>query len=324
MGRNTKWIDSQPDDSVEEVARRALEGRLERLWHFLELAVTQPLSETENVHQLRVFARRTAAAMEIFADCLPRRRGRWVNKQLKRLRKAAGEARDLDVLHIRWTDRLGEMPGGQAALLLEQVKRRRRKAQWPIEDVYNKLLRKKFEHRAAKFIKRVRLRGDNLTKCDGRLACLARVALGRLVVPYLQAARAEMADAQSLHAFRIKSKEVRYAMEIFGGAFDSDFRQQLYPIVESLQDRIGEINDHVTAQTYLATWRGETESCPVHQAIDAGLQLEQQWYDRCRQEFLDWWTDERRELLTEHFARYVQLEAAELPPESQTDSPGAA
>jgi CHAD domain-containing protein len=317
MGRTTKWIDSQPDDAVEDVARRALEARLERLWHFLELSVSRQPTETENVHQLRVFARRTAAAMEIFADWLPRRRGRWVGKKLKRVRKAAGEARDLDVLHMRWTDRLHELPAGQAALLLEQVKRRRRKAQWPIEDAYYKLLRKRFVHRAAKFVKRVRLRGQSALQCDGRLGCLARVALGRLVVPYLEAARAEMTDVEALHAFRIKSKEVRYAMEIFGGAFDADFRQELYPIVESLQDRLGAINDHVTAQSYLAEWRRQTDACPVHQAIDAGMRQEQQWFELSRQEFLAWWTDERRELLGRHFARYVQLEATEAPPDSQ-------
>jgi CHAD domain-containing protein len=126
MGRNTKWIDSQPEDSAEEVARRALEARLERLWHFLELSVCQPPSETENVHQLRVFTRRSAAAMEIFADWLPRRRGRWMHKQLKRVRKAAGEARDLVVLRMRWADPAQELPSVQAALLLVQVKRRRR------------------------------------------------------------------------------------------------------------------------------------------------------------------------------------------------------
>ena len=313
MGRNTKWIESQPDDSVEEVARRALEARLERLWHYLELSVSESLSETENVHQLRVFTRRTAAAMDIFADWLPRRRGRWMRKQLKRVRKAAGEARDLDVLHMRWTERLHEMPSVQAALLLEQLKRRRRKAQWPIEDAHHKFERKNFSRRARKFVKRVRLRREDPSGCDQRLGCLARVALGKLVEPFLQAAGAEMADAESLHAFRIQSKQVRYAMEIFAGGFDADFRQVLYPIVESLQDRLGAINDHVTAQAHLATWRAQTDSCAVQEAIDVGTRQEQHWFEQSRQEFLGWWTRQRREDLRRHFARYVELEAGQHP-----------
>lgn len=315
MGRSAKWIDSRPGDSVEDVARRALEARLERLWHFLERAVSQPPSETENVHQLRVFARRTAAAMEIFADWLPRRRSRWIGKRLKRVRKAAGEARDLDVLHLRWSKRLRDIPEAQLGLLLEQVKRRRRKAQWPIEDVYYKLLRNKFEHRATKFVKRVRLRREDDSQCDGRISCLARVALGRLVVPYLQAARGEMSDVEALHAFRINSKEVRYAMEIFAGAFDPAFRHELYPIVEALQDRLGAINDHVTAETYLTAWKAETDSPAVEQAIAAGIEREQQWFEQARQGFSEWWSDERRELLASQFARYVQLDETPTPPE---------
>jgi hypothetical protein len=69
MGRNSKWIESQPEDSAELVARRALGARLGRLWHYLERSVLHDSSgDTENVHQLRVFTRRTAAAMEIFAN----------------------------------------------------------------------------------------------------------------------------------------------------------------------------------------------------------------------------------------------------------------
>ena len=39
MGRNTKWVEGQPDESVELIARRRLTARLGRLWHFLEQAV---------------------------------------------------------------------------------------------------------------------------------------------------------------------------------------------------------------------------------------------------------------------------------------------
>ncbi|REK19132.1 MAG: CHAD domain-containing protein [Planctomycetota bacterium] len=309
MGRNSKWIESDPDDSVEEVARRALESRLERLWYYVQTAVAEPPSETENVHQLRVFARRTAAAMENFSDWLPRRRGHWMRKQLKRLRKAAGEARDLDVLRIRWTETLASLPAPQSALLLEQVKRRRRKAQWPVEDIYHKLAGKDFEKRARKFVKRIRLRnGDEA--CDQKLACLARKALGGLVIPYLQAAGSEMNDAESLHAFRIRSKQVRYAMELFAGAFDEDFRRALYPIVADLQDKLGEINDHVTAQNYLTAWREQTDAPAVLNAIDAGLAHEQQAFAASRDRFLAWWTPERRQDLHSRFARYVDLETA--------------
>lgn len=307
MGRNSKWIECQPAEAVERVARRALAARLGRLWHFLERSVHDPSGEVEHVHQLRVFTRRTAATLEIFDAWLPKRRGRWLKKQLKRIRKAAGSARDLDVLRIRWTEELGELPASQLALLLEQVKRRRRRAQWPIEDVFHKLSSKRFPRRARKLTRRIGFRGEQAAFHD-TIESLARCELRRMLVPYFEAAAADMHDTQRLHAFRIESKHLRYAMEIFAGAFDEDFRKQVYPLVADLQDRLGRINDHVTAEAYLMAWRNETDAPAVQQALEAGIDLEQRALETRRQEFLAWWTCERRQEMFRQFARYVPLE----------------
>ena len=83
MGSNSKWIQGRPDESSQRIARRAIKLRLARMKEYLKRAVTAPPRETENVHQLRVFSRRAAAALEIFAEWLPERRGRWVSKQVK-------------------------------------------------------------------------------------------------------------------------------------------------------------------------------------------------------------------------------------------------
>jgi len=313
MGRNSKWIDSQPGEPVQDVVRRALEARLERLWTYLEEAADDSVDDTEDVHQLRVYTRRTATAMEIFSDWLPGRRGRWVQKQVKRVRKAAGEARDLDVLRLRWSEGLAGLPANQVAILLEQVKRRRRRAQWPIEEALQKLVDKKFERRVKKFLKRIRWRGEPELPADTRLYGYARTSLAALVVPYLAAGRGKLADTDAMHAFRIQSKQVRYAMEIFAGAFDEGFRQQVYPLVAALQDRLGAINDHVTAQLYLQKWREETQAPAVQEALDAGHRLETGALDAGRQEFASWWTDDRRNELAREFSRYLDLDAPPRP-----------
>lgn len=308
MGSNSKWVESRPDDSSRQVARRALASRLRRMWHYLRLAVERPSGDTEDVHQLRVFSRRAAAAMEIFDDSMPRRRGRWMQKQVKRVRKASGEARDFDVLLLRWAERLQRAPSGETALVLEEIKRRRLAAQKPVEDIFERLNRKQFGQRIEKLIKRVRASGGK-DDCGHEFACMARIALAKLVGPYLDAGDANLADAEALHAFRIQGKQVRYAIEIFAGAFDEDFRQQLYPIVADLQDRLGAINDHVTARTYLAAWHDESDSYSLRRALETAQQLEQCAFEESRQDFLNWWTTERRNELRRRFARYVQLAA---------------
>jgi CHAD domain-containing protein len=310
MGRNNKWIESKPDDTVRQVARRALKSRLKRTWHYLELAMRSSQRDSEDVHQLRIFARRTASAMDIFGEWLPARRGDWMRRQVKRIRQAAGEARDFDVLSMRWMSFVERHPCPQPALLLEHIKRHRQEAQQPIEAIYKKLIREEFARRTAGLIKRIREHAGQ-DVCTGQFGCMAHVALRRLVVPYLNTALAEMNDAEALHAFRIQGKQVRYAMEVFAGAFEADFRQQLYPVVATLQERLGAINDHVTAQAHFSCWLTETDSCATRQAIELGIHEEQQAFEASRREFLDWWTPERREDLCRRFAQYLKLETVD-------------
>jgi len=317
MGSNSKWIEGRPDESGRRIARRAIKLRLARMEYYLARAVSAPPSETENVHQLRVFSRRAAAALDIFAEWLPERRGRWVNKQVKAVRKAAGAARDFDVLTLRWSDLMRDEPTSQAALLLDQIKRRRVEAQPPIEAMYEKLVRKRFGRRVKKLLKRMHLPGEG-GPCDDRFDCLARTALGRLVGQYFVAAQAEMSDAAALHAFRIQGKQVRYAMEIFAGAFDEDFRGQLYPLVVTLQERLGAVNDHVTAQSYFVAWHNDADSVAVRESLERGIDRERTAVAVSHQEFLDWWSPERRDELAARFARYVDLS---LPAASATPAP---
>jgi hypothetical protein len=122
MRHSKKWIDSGPEEPVWQIASRVLESRLERLWNFLGRAVREPASETENVHQLRVFTRRSTAALEIFEPWLPAQRGRKVRKRVSKVRKAAGAARDLDVLRLRLQTRLEQAPSNNTSLLLEHVR----------------------------------------------------------------------------------------------------------------------------------------------------------------------------------------------------------
>ena len=177
MGSNSKWVDGKPDDSVRRVARRALSSRLERMWHYLELAVRAPRSETENVHQLRVFSRRAAAAMEIFEAWLPTRRGRSIRKKIKHVRKAAGAARDFDVLLLRWSQRLEQTPSPLGSLLLEEITRHRHEAQPPIRAVHEKLTKRRFLRKTSKLLERIRDR-VGAGPCDERFGCMARVAMG--------------------------------------------------------------------------------------------------------------------------------------------------
>src|SRR6516225_12407109 len=93
-----KWIhDLTPDTPLPDAARRVLAVRLEVVRDYLPRALHHWEKDPENVHQLRVGTRRAGAAVEIFADCLTEKAYRRARRKLRRIRRAAGEARDWDV-----------------------------------------------------------------------------------------------------------------------------------------------------------------------------------------------------------------------------------
>src|SRR5256714_15128374 len=99
MASSGKWIDGlHADSAVEDAARRSLERRLAVVAHTLPLAAHLAEHDIEHVHRLRVATRRAAAALKLYWDWLPQKSARWIKKRLRQTRRAASEARDLDVL----------------------------------------------------------------------------------------------------------------------------------------------------------------------------------------------------------------------------------
>ncbi len=93
-----KWIkELNADMPVLEAARLVISIRLQVVRENLGLALTESEKDPEYVHQLRVGTRRTGAALNIFSTCLPKKLLWRARKELKRLRKVVGEARDWDV-----------------------------------------------------------------------------------------------------------------------------------------------------------------------------------------------------------------------------------
>lgn len=301
--RRVKWIDdTSPDQPVEEVAQRVVEARVEVVWQFLPLAAAGPVEDVELVHQLRVSSRRAMAALEIFDPLLPSRRTVWLTKQLKRVRQAAGTARDLDVLIKRLRDQLAGVGDASCAALLQSAERLRQQAQQPIREIQEKLQRKDFPQRLAAVVKRIRLRGTAGRVQKPTFGQTARRELRTLVDDFFAAAANDLTDYDALHGFRIEGKRLRYAMEVFAGAFEPGFRKTLYPLVESLQEKLGEVNDHCAALAMFAAWPDKTDDPALAAALAALTKCEQSVLETSRGQFLEWWTAERCQDLAARFA----------------------
>lgn len=316
-----KWIaDVRPQQPVSELARRALDLRLSSVWHHLPLAAQLAADDVEHVHLLRVATRRAAATLRLFKDLLPRRRRRWLTKQLRRIRRAAGEARDFDVLEARLPDWAGDNESAEIQDELKKVHDCRLTAQGPIVDVARRLRRKGFPERTAALVSRTRWRADEAP--EPTVAVAAQHRLRPFVDEFFAAAQASATDAAALHRLRILGKRLRYAMEIFAGAFDRSFREQLYPQIEEVQERLGDISDRATAIERFEEWNAARHSRRRQDRLRHLLELQQASFEECRREFLTWWTPRRVAELAEQFALVLAPtnDSAAEAPESNTAS----
>jgi CHAD domain-containing protein len=305
MPRFNKWIaDTHPEQPVSEAARRALEARLEAVWHYLSAAARHRPAEAENVHQLRVWSRRAGAALRVFEELLPRRRARWFRKQVRRARRTAGELRDLDVLAQRLRQRADRGDGGDLSAALARIDGQRSRCGEPLEELHHRLKRKRYLRRLGGLLGRVAYRGDSR---EPDFASVAREHLRQRAAELFVAAEGNLSDVAALHALRIAGKRLRYSMEVFAGAFGAAFREVLYPRVEALQERLGEVNDHATAVERWQRWRGQAADAEEAAQFGRLLSAERQALARSRQSFLDWWSGEEAAALRQQLAAELGL-----------------
>lgn len=236
MAGDGKWIEGLTAGiPVAEAARRVLDARLAAI-HTHWPAALAPAGDPEPVHQLRVATRRAAAALRVFADLVPRKAERHLRRSLRKLRRAAGAARDSDVFLLklrRWTEgRPGaERPG--LDLLAGMALSARRDAQADLDAT-----------------------DPAETLMVAHLRCGKRESLGERASAILPGLFAELTDAANddldnahrLHQLRMAGKRLRYALELFVDCYGPDVREQLVPEVESVQDLLGDAHDgHVIA-----------------------------------------------------------------------------
>src|SRR6267142_628767 len=211
-----KWIqDLHADTPLADAARRVLAVRLEVVRDKLPLAVHKPDEDIEHVHHLRVGTRRAGAALEIFASCLPDKVHQKARKQLRRIRRAAGEARNWDVFLTTLQERAKDRPERERVgldFLFGYAQGQRIAAQTRLE--------------AAAFEEPFsldRFVADTVAAVRGPRPNHQKVTLLDWAQPLLldllreldEGASRDLNDYSHLHQVRIIGKRLRYAMEVF-------------------------------------------------------------------------------------------------------------
>lgn len=300
--RATSWLVTDgPDAAVGQVAMRTLRGRLRAVW--AEAHAAAEGTAPEHVHRLRVATRRTLAAFDVFRDVLPAKRAAWFRKRLRLLRRAAGDARDLDVL----TGRLGQndaRPSARARLVA-MLSRQRTVSRGPIRELYERLAEADWQGRVDELLERVAERGRRTTFGD-----YARRRFGPLVEHFFAAADRRLRDADEIHQVRIEAKKLRYAVEIFAGVFPAATLARCQDALERLQETLGEFTDHASAADRFRRWSRDENMRSDRDTLAAFRRREDALAEEARRAFAAWWSRSRRRALKRTFQRSLCRESA--------------
>ncbi len=256
-----KWIEHlKATTPLTEAARQVLLARLQVVRNYLPKALHEADQDSEYVHQLRVGTRRSDAALRIFEPCLPERVWRKARRRLRRLRRAAGVARDLDVFVLHLLERQQTRPDREQPgldYLVGHTLGRRGDAQQQLLDA-GRRAGTDFDDFLRDLLLAIRPSAD--VAATATLHALAGPLLSGRLHELDDKARGDLSDYAHLHDVRIAGKRLRYAMEVFASCFGAAFRQTLYPRVEAMQEILGRANDsHVAGErleqirTYLRT-----------------------------------------------------------------------
>jgi CHAD domain-containing protein len=310
-----KWIDAiKPDGTVCAAARLSLEARLMTVAHYLPLAAYHADEDPEHVHRLRVSTRRARAALELYREFLPRKRARWVRRQLKKVRRAAGEARDLDVL----AGRLESERGDGAVAVLEFVARERRAVQPSIVRSAERFRRKdKYIRTTARLLEGIDCDERDPSSADP--VCFRPWAVQQLssqAEQFLTSMPDEHANLAALHQFRISAKSLRYSIELLAPGLSPEVRAVHYPTIEELQERLGRINDHVIARERLRQWAADAPDAGTKEMLCELAEEEVASLTAAVGSWREWWTPERVEPLRQGLAQ-----GAILPPSDSSSTP---
>lgn len=238
-----------PGTPLADAMRAALTERAQNVERYLKRLDRKQGRNTRNVHQLRVATRRMGAALFVFKDYLNNRGRRRLAKAARRLRRAAGALRDLDVrrdlLEQRFdgTSNAGaEQHSKIAAPLRRGLAQERRKLDRKLKKNVS-AWRKRFRMAAGDLLARLARKKTMNRLAGATLEDAAQAVLRARLEQFAAASAANLSDFDALHALRVAAKRLRYALEACAPAYPSAASEDLIQRLRDMQDALGEIND---------------------------------------------------------------------------------
>jgi inorganic triphosphatase YgiF len=214
--------------------------------------------DPEGVHQMRVAIRRLRSALRLFDAWLPVRTAQALAEELRWLGRELGRARDLDVFALELLGPIAKSrPEDEGlAALHAATESARAEAHTSVSTALRSQRYALFVLRLGRFVEGTPLR-------RGQLAVLhapARRAIRPLLyqrAEHMQrlGERLDQLSALELHRLRIRTKRLRYAIELVGPLFGEKEATRCARRLAELQDALGHLNDLASADALLAQLR---------------------------------------------------------------------
>jgi CHAD domain-containing protein len=270
-----KWLsDVSPHDSLSQVAQSGLLTRLHTVYSLAPLAMHFGLKQTEYVHQLRVATRRSHVAFRVFRQVVPDKlQRRWL-RRLRKVRRQAGPARDLDVFLER--SRPVADHKRETKALVSLLRDLRRRLQGTLQKDLATHPWPRYPREVSELIERVRWRARGP---EPTWAAAAFEALQQPMLDYLEAGQLLLTahdpdDIARLHAFRIQGKRVRYRFELCSAIFADGPHRALVRRLTTIQQRLGQINDHAVAIRQMNRWLRDPAFAKVKPTLQSWIEAE--------------------------------------------------
>jgi CHAD domain-containing protein len=299
-----KWVKNVDGERpAAEAAAEILRLRLEYVEQQLPLAAAEYACDIEHVHQLRVACRRSAAALAAFRP-LAKGKAKPLRKWLQKVRRAAGPARDIDVLLQRlWTE-ANDRPCH--AYIVARLERQRHTVQHGLVEVAE-------EAQHADRLKSVKhclkaLGKHRKKKTAVSFNRFAHDALRMVSQGMFEFAEVNQPTVKQLHQLRIASKQLRYSIELFHTAFSQTLRVEVYPLVEEIQSKLGRLNDHATAQVLYQHWLVDLPANERAAQLAQRIVEEFDNTEALRNDFIKWWSPERVGALESYLSELIHPE----------------
>jgi CHAD domain-containing protein len=278
----------------------------------LHSAAVRSDESIEHVHQLRVNSRRSLAAMDVFCSDLSDASSRWIVKRLKEFLKSAGKARDLDILLTvqlprlgTVADRLGEywtQQRQQCQQTLRKLDRRMRRDDRFSQEV--KCLLKKLNRRASRSVGAEK---DNDSAQDWVWQKIA------IVAAEFTEAIPQTSTPDAMHQLRISGKRFRYTLELLAPLLPPNCLKSTLRQVKELQDRLGQVQDHVVAVEQLEELRFQQREVSDVAIVQTRVRHEYQQVLQSVSDFQEWLKSEELQRLRETVGRLIESAGKSTP-----------